>query len=407
MTDPARRSSTSIIVTRPTRKWRPTPNRRWPRARITTEEMDIEGEGEIGLNQKTDQAWVHGPGKLVQLTDRGLLTDKTEETDPEAQKPERNGNESKVLNKTSATKAVKPKPKTRAGKAQATKVPLTITWAEKMFFNGRSTDPENRPAAKAVFYKNVRAEMEDALLYCTKTMTTYTDQPVPLADLGKMSQVWNSRARPRRRTPKTWTRRRKPSPRSPSPTWRSSIAWATPWRSAARSIPNAPSCSAFNRSLGDRLIYDRRTGDFFVPGAGTVYMYDQNKDANKPQEQNSDEPDRQPAADQADFRPPRRPPIRRQTRHARRSREKDGPGCQEQEPRARKHRGQEADPAPDSHPDPFRQGDARAGSARARRPTRPKRAGLSSSPTSRRLADRWPTNGSSSITTACRKIATS
>ena len=45
----------------------------------------------IGLNQKTDQAWAYGPGKLVQLTDRGLLTDKAEDAEPEAREPERNG----------------------------------------------------------------------------------------------------------------------------------------------------------------------------------------------------------------------------------------------------------------------------------------------------------------------------
>ncbi len=52
---------------------------------------------------------------------------------------------------------------------QTEKVPLVITWGEKMLFYGRSLDPENRPAAKAEFYKNVRSEMEDGLLYCTKT----------------------------------------------------------------------------------------------------------------------------------------------------------------------------------------------------------------------------------------------
>ena len=34
------------------------------------------------------------------------------------------------------------------------KVPLVVTWTEKMLFYGKSLDPENRPAAKAEFYKN-------------------------------------------------------------------------------------------------------------------------------------------------------------------------------------------------------------------------------------------------------------
>ena len=58
-----------------------------------------------------------------------------------------------------------------------------------MRFYGTSRDPDNRPAARAEFYGNVRSDMEDGLLYCTKIMTTFTDQPIPLAELGKMSQA--------------------------------------------------------------------------------------------------------------------------------------------------------------------------------------------------------------------------
>ncbi len=42
-----------------------------PLAKVITEDMTIEGEL-IGVNQITDQAWIYGPGKLVQLTDRRL-----------------------------------------------------------------------------------------------------------------------------------------------------------------------------------------------------------------------------------------------------------------------------------------------------------------------------------------------
>ncbi len=265
------------------------PTRRWPRARITSEEMDIEGEGEIGLNQKTDQAWVHGPGRLVQLTDRGLLTDKTEETEPEAQNPEQNGNENKVLNKASALKAVKPKPKTRAGKVQTTKVPLTITWAEKMFFNGRSTDPENRPAAEAVFYKNVLAKMEDSLLYCTKTMTTYTDQPVPLADLGNMSKSGTA-GKAQEMNGQDLDEEQAAQPEKPKPDLAFIDCVGNAVAISRKVDPDRPVLLNLQRLVADRLIYDRRTGNFFAPTPGIAYLYDQNKDANKPQERTTEDP---------------------------------------------------------------------------------------------------------------------
>ena len=48
-----------------------------PPAKVITEDMTIEGQV-VGLDQTTDRAWAFGPGKLVQLTDRGLLSDKAE-----------------------------------------------------------------------------------------------------------------------------------------------------------------------------------------------------------------------------------------------------------------------------------------------------------------------------------------
>ncbi len=161
-------------------------------ARVSNEDMTIEGEV-IGMNQITDQAWAYGPGKLIQFTDRGLLSDKAENEDARTSgELDQDGGQGQRLRAKSSSgikesQTVKSKPRTRAGKPLAEKVPLEITWGEKMLFYGRSVDPDGRPAARAEFYKNARAEMEDGLLYCTKLMTTYTDRPVPLAELGKMS----------------------------------------------------------------------------------------------------------------------------------------------------------------------------------------------------------------------------
>jgi len=246
-----------------------------PLAKVITEDMTIEGEV-IGVNQITDQAWAYGPGKMVQLTDRSLLTDRAESED--AQAADRAGTEPSSKPKDAQT--IRPKARTRAGKLQTEKVPLVITWSEKMRFYGRSLDPENRPAAKAEFYKNVRAEMEDGLLYCTKIMTTYTDQPIPLAELGKMSQA-ESTARAKQKTDRA-AAEGAPEAEKPKPdlTLIDMVGGAL---AISRKVdPERPVLLSLQRVTGDHLIYDRRTGDFQIPGAGIVYLYDRGDDPAKP-----------------------------------------------------------------------------------------------------------------------------
>jgi hypothetical protein len=248
----------------------------WPNARVTTEDMDIEGQV-LKVNQKTDQAWVFGPGKLVQLTDRGVLTDRTPDNpEQESDQPEGQGEDSRK------DKVTRPaKPRMRAGKLLTEKVPLTITWGEKMTFNGITTDPENRPAAKAVFYKNVRAEMEDSLLYCTETMTTYTDQPIPLAEVGKMSQsaaAANSQKKPVQGSGAGEGDEDESTKPKPDLALIDCVGKAI---AISRKVdPDRPVLISLQKIVGERLIYDRRTGDFHVPGPGIVYLYDRNNDAN-------------------------------------------------------------------------------------------------------------------------------
>ncbi len=76
-----------------------------PPARVITEDMTIDGE-RIGVNQVTDQAWAYGPGKLVQLTDRSMLTDRAEGADP--QPPEKAGVEEPA--KPKDAQPIKPRP---------------------------------------------------------------------------------------------------------------------------------------------------------------------------------------------------------------------------------------------------------------------------------------------------------
>jgi len=250
-----------------------------PLAKVITEDMTIEGEV-IGVNQITDRAWAYGPGKLVQLTDRGLLSDKAEGEEPEAADRAEVVADAKSSSKPKDAQTIKPKPKTRAGKVQAEKVPLVITWSEKMLFYGKSLDPENRPAAKAEFYKNVRSEMEDGLLYCTKIMTTYTDKPIPLADLGKKSKAGSgpgAKGKTDRDPAEGGAEAEQPKPDL------TLIDLVGNALAISRKVdPERPVLLSLQKITSDHLIYDRRTGDFHSPGPGMVYLYDKADDPAKP-----------------------------------------------------------------------------------------------------------------------------
>jgi len=256
-------------------------------AKVITEDMTIEGEV-IGVNQITDQTWAYGPGKLVQLTDRGLLSDKAEGEEPEAADRAEVVADAKSSSKPKDAQTIKPKPRTRAGKVQTEKVPLVITWSEKMLFYGKSLDPENRPAAKAEFYKNVRAEMEDGLLYCTKIMTTYTDQPIPLAELGKMSQAGSASKAKRKADRDTAEGGEEAEKPKPDLTLIDLVGNAL---AISRKVdPEKPILLSQQKITSEHLIYDRRTGDFQSPCAGMVYLYEKADDPAKPKKPDGEAP---------------------------------------------------------------------------------------------------------------------
>ena len=259
-----------------------------PPAKVVTEDMQIEGQV-LKLNQVTDEAKAFGPGKLVQYTDRAMLSDKAEDSEKSDKVKTGDGAEvgSKSETKPKEAQTVKTKPKTRAGKVLSDKVPLVITWHEKMLFYGRSRDPQNRPSAKAEFYKNVRAEMEDGLLYCTKIMTTYTYKPVPLANLGKMSQAGSGSGANGKtdRNPADGTAEPEPKP---DLTLIDLVGNAV---AINRKIdPDRPVLVSLQKMTSQHLIYDRRTGNFESPCAGMVYLYDRAEDSQKSKKPADDAP---------------------------------------------------------------------------------------------------------------------
>lgn len=269
-----------------------------PLAWITTDDRKIKGEV-IRVNQATDQAWVDGPGTSAQLTARGLLTDKApEDEDQEEDAAGQDGGQPTTSlasttsrppgdgNRRDGTQAAgnnlkehstarpddspksSAKAKTRGGIPMSEKVPLTITWTKKMEFMGRSTDLEGHPAGKAIFYGNVVAVMEDGRLQCDDHMITYADKIVPIKQLGSLSdQKRRSGAQPEDEDAEP----------EPKPDLAVIECFGKAVAVSRKVHPDRPVELQRQIVKGEYLNYDRRTGEFFVPGEGWVYLYDRPK----------------------------------------------------------------------------------------------------------------------------------
>ena len=219
-----------------------------PLARVDTEDFTIEGPV-IGLDQKLDRAWVNGRGSLTQMAQRGLLTDKGLDNP--------------------APPALKTKGQTPGPDPAAKQTPLKITWKTSMKFFGQPTDPKRPQVAHAEFSNDVRAEMEDALLLCQE-MQTYMDRTVQLARAPKDAKA-----------PATAQASAEPEAAEP----RAQIAWIECF--GGKSGTEERKVIAVSRKLepesrillqqqqieSDHLTYDKRTGNFHVPGPGLVYLY--------------------------------------------------------------------------------------------------------------------------------------
>ena len=260
-----------------------------PPAKVENEQKIITGAGIIAMNQATDQAWVEGPGTLTQFSQRaaGSPTDSLgagRKTADAAGSPTAAAVTSPEPRTTSllAQNSDQPrpedgapdsKPTTRAGRPLTEIVPSTIRFSEGMEFNGRTIDPNKKPTGRADFYGIVTAQLEDALLHCEEKMIAYTDQVVPLAQLGALS---NPQSKPK---PTDSGATGVPADSSVEPDPGPQLALIKCYRNAigiSRKVdPLAPILLQQQRiEAVDLLDYDRRTGKFYVPGKGKVFLYD-------------------------------------------------------------------------------------------------------------------------------------
>jgi hypothetical protein len=224
----------------------------------------------IIFDQESDFALVPRRGRLVMLVEKGLMSEEgpAPAPKPRAQKPpaqtQKPGLSEETRFLTGPVNGSKPN-RDRAGKIEEPKttprerVPLTITWRDKMEFFGRSLDEHDRPApGKAHFFGQVYAHTDDALVAC-EDMEAFLDQPVSFSRAPRDSKA-----------------------REPNPQPKPQIVFVD-CRAPASSRPviavnrkRDPETGVFlemQRVEGPHLTYDKPTDRFHVTGAGVVKLY--------------------------------------------------------------------------------------------------------------------------------------
>ena len=309
--NPAKNQAITWIFQREPNEKNPLPGP-LPPARVENDEKTIiatGGDGVIKMNQGTDQAWVEGPGMLSQLSERAPSSPPAEPSEADSKPTEalssgtthaRAPGESLVKssspgNDTDANlpdKAASSKPQTRAGRPMSEKVLSRIYFSEGMEFHGKSIDPDGNPAGRADFFGVATALLEDALLRGEEGIIAYTDRPVPFAQLGALSNPKTKNADPGSDQDNG----------DKAPNDEPQLAIIECYRNAvgiSRKVdPDRPQILKQQRiEASQLLVYDRRTGNFHVPGKGRVYLYDRSD--NSKAQGLSPSSDRPPAAQPA------------------------------------------------------------------------------------------------------------
>ncbi len=241
-----------------------------PAAMVTTEDMKITGPI-IGLDQSTDRAWVLGRGTLTQMAERGLFSEKGQDT-PAQEKKGAQEKKSATEKKGAAKPATGTKGKVVAQnkgkeKAQkktddsATKRPMTISWDDEMRFFGNSLNPHGEPVAKAQFFKNVRASMEDAYMSCNNMMETYMDRIVVLSRPKQEPKPAEAEG----------TEEEAPEPKPQIAEVRCFEKVLVITRKLNEDDPRI--VMQQQRIEGEKVAYEKLTGNFYVDSAGIVYLW--------------------------------------------------------------------------------------------------------------------------------------
>ncbi len=243
-------------------KARPAPSTPTTLARVDFEGRTIEAPL-IGLDQKADFAYAQGAGHFLQSADRGFLDDKGHSADGKRVGARPDG----------------PNP----GKDR-----MLITWTEEMKFFGRSQDLEGRPAAKAEFRgvskeirtvdgkrefrRGVLARMEDAGIDSDE-MDVYMDREIALnKDARKpAAAAAGNRNAPAPAEPDAQIALMDCRGRDRVESGR--LQYAGVDITSQKPYEGSPVLREKYRIQNTHVVYDKRTGDFEAPGAGTTYLY--------------------------------------------------------------------------------------------------------------------------------------
>ena len=165
---------------------------------------------------------------------------------------------------------------------------MTITFTERMEFNGRTTDPDGHPSARADFFGIITAKMEDSKLYCEEQMITFTDKEVPLAQLGTTSKGQSKPKAGGNALDLANEDVEADGEAEAETQTQAQLARIYCYKNAVainRKVdPDSPTLIQKQKIYAqDSLVYDHRTGDFEVPDKGLVWLFDRdNKSSETP-----------------------------------------------------------------------------------------------------------------------------
>ncbi len=222
-----------------------------PLARVDTDEYTFRGE-ELMIDQAHDEAEIKDRGSITMMAASGLFSDKGLSNPPApATAP--------------GTKPAAPKPGNKpagpaVAAAPAKKVPMFIEFTQGMNFHGRPTDRPGYHVGRAEFRGIVHGETDESTFDCTKIMTVYFDRNVSLVKAKAPARATDKSIAP---------------PEEPKP----EIAIIDMVQDVLvfneKLDPETKETLQRQRIEGDRLIYDKKTGDFFMPNqSGIVYLYE-------------------------------------------------------------------------------------------------------------------------------------
>ncbi len=255
----------------------------------TSDNRRLEGDW-IVVDQKADRLNVPGPGKLVMITYKDILSnsedDSSQPRSPGAIEAKRDVKADRTVYKPAfpleggeVIEGQNPN-----SKAKAEPKIITITWLKGMTFLGKPILKDGtKSTAIARFVGTVVASTDDSRIVCDDMETDF-DQPVSFAKAGILSGQPGApkRAKPigpddRADASKAGEALKPAEPPLPNPDILQVRCRGNADLQALTYYPDRSALENKRRITGDFVIYDKPSGHFWVEGKGIVRLYDRDK----------------------------------------------------------------------------------------------------------------------------------